>query len=33
MVPRASRHFEFWVQKRSVGFSRISRCLLVVFGM
>lgn len=31
MVARASRHCEFWVQKRSVCFSRVSRCLLVIF--
>lgn len=31
MVSRASRHFEFWVQKRSVSFLRISRCLFVIF--
>lgn len=31
MVSRVSRHCEFWVQKRSVYFSTISRCLLVIF--
>lgn len=31
MVLKASRHFDVWVQKISVGFSRISRYLLVIF--
>lgn len=31
MVLKASRHFDVWVQKRSVSFLRISRSLLVIF--